>query len=513
MGWNERSVRACGWSTARGGSLGAAVVLAGCLGGEVSPLEPLDTETTSGVDVDSTGSTTSPGSFSGSGQLPGEGDSSSTTTPADTDGCVCPPGQQCIGGLCFDCRPSACDGECGPGESCQCPPDDPCCDMGTCVPDACPLPPVEGNYADCLDEDGTADEAACDGAPCIADAFEAPTAGVCVPSGCELECQCPLAPPTGDAPVTCEDVTGDGLSDCWLDCASGQTCPEAMICFGGFICLFPVEDPPPPPPPAAPAPYGDCADNPVSTCQPGEDACLGDVAGTAAACSQSGCAVAADCPAAPPSGNAPVACADLGGGNACYLDCAGGQICPDGTVCTAVGGGFACLWPDDGLLLDESFELGVLRPGWTVIDVDGLMPANPVSFVTDAFVVTDELEPGMNLGAYSTSWYDPPAQADDWLVTPQLVLGPASVLSWEAWAPDPSYPDGYEVRISTGLPVVADFLANQPVLVIAEEADSFTPHMVDLAASGYANQAVYVAFRNHSNDDFILVVDDVRVTE
>ena len=36
---------------------------------------------------------------------------------------------------------------------------------------------------------------------------------------------------------------------------------------------------------------------------------------------------------------------------------------------------------------------------------------------------------------------------------------------------------------------------------------------MDLAAAGYASQAVYLAFRNHSNDDYILLIDDVQVTE
>ncbi len=89
----------------------------------------------------------------------------------------------------------------------------------------------------------------------------------------------------------------------------------------------------------------------------------------------------------------------------------------------------------------------------------------------------------------------------------------ASVLSWEAWAPDATFPDGYEVRISTAMPVVADFMANPALFTIANEADVFTPHMVDLAAAGYMNEAVYIAFRNNSNDEFVLVVDNVQITE
>jgi hypothetical protein len=434
-------------------------------------------------------------------------DDGSTTAADPCDGVECQPDEACIEGFCFPCPSPACDGGCAEGERCQCPPDDLCCAAGTCTPLGCP-PSLPGNYAPCIDADGMLSDAPCYGASCVSDGAADPTVAVCMSSGCEDVCQCPTAPGSGDAVLVCEDITGDLLGDCWLSCESGETCPDGMVCFGGIACLFPV-----PAVPTAPAAYGDCADNPVSTCLPGEDACLGNAAETAAACSQSGCVDAAGCPAAPPTGNAPVACGDLGGGNTCFLDCAGGQACPGGTTCTAVGGSMACLWPDDGFVLDEDFEQGALRPGWSLIDVDGHTPDPSVSFVSDAWVVTDEYESGTNFGAYSTSWYAPAAQADDWLITPQITLGPASDLSWQAWAPDATFPDGYQVRISTGMPTVVDFMANPALLTIADEADSFTSHAVDLAAAGYVGQAVYIAFRNDSNDEFILVVDDVRVTE
>ena len=175
--------------------------------------------------------------------------------------------------------------------------------------------------------------------------------------------------------------------------------------------------------------------------------------------------------------------------------------------------GMACLWPDDGLALDEDFELGAFRPGWSVIDVDGLTPDAGVSFVTDAFVVVDQFEPGANFGAYSTSWYAPAGQSDDWLVSPQVTIGAASMLSWEGWAPDAGFPDGYEVRISTTGPTVMGFMAHAPLDSIAAEADVFTGHMVDLAVAGYANQDVYIAWRNNSTDQFVLVIDNVQITE
>jgi hypothetical protein len=87
-------------------------------------------------------------------------------------------------------------------------------------------------------------------------------------------------------------------------------------------------------------------------------------------------------------------------------------------------------------------------------------------------------------------------------------------LRWRAQAFLGSFPDGYEVRISTAGTAIADFEANAALFAVAaEESGGYALRTVDLALAGYANQAVHFAFRNNSNDQFILMVDDVRVTE
>ncbi len=398
-------------------------------------------------------------------------------------------------------------------EAAVCAADPYCCDTefdqicADSVPGLCPGlcpggPDPEPQYGDCVNGGPCGA-----GLVCISDM--AGTFGWCGTINCVDDTVCQPPPATGDAPAICAPIN-EMVDACLLDCSMDQTCPDGMSCFGGFACVWEQIVPPPPTLPG----YGDCADNPVSTCQPGEDVCLTNAAGSAAACSQSGCAVAADCVAMlPPTGNAAAACGDLGAGLTCYLDCAGGETCADGTVCTAVGGGMACLWSDDGLLLDEDFELGAFRPGWSLINVDGLTPDPNVAFVSDAYVVADVVEPGANFAAYSTSWYAPAGQADDWLVTPQITLGAASVLSWQGRAPDAAFADGYEVYVSTGGPTVVDFMANATVFSIANEAQVLTTRMVDLAAAGYMNQDVYIAWRNNSNDEFLLLIDNVQITE
>ncbi len=106
--------------------------------------------------------------------------------------------------------------------------------------------------------------------------------------------------------------------------------------------------------------YGDCANEPDRVaCGPGE-ICLD--AGSAAACSYQGCADAAGCPA-PTTGDASAQCFDIDkdGSNDCFLDCSGGEACPDGMTCVFE---FACLWqvlaPGGGMCPDE--DLGNTVP-------------------------------------------------------------------------------------------------------------------------------------------------------
>lgn len=151
-----------------------------------------------------------------------------------------------------------------------------------------------------------------------------------------------------------------------------------------------------------------------------------------------------------------------------------------------------------------------LPAGWTAINVDGLTPAAAVSYVTDAWIVRDDfIYDATDAVAFSTSWYTPSGQADDWAITPAIVLTANNALSWEAVAPDPTYPDGYEVRLSTTTPDVAGMTTI--LETIPAEADVWTPRSTDLSA--FAGQTVYIGFRNNSNDQFLLMLDDVTVTD
>ena len=199
---------------------------------------------------------------------------------------------------------------------------------------------VSGNYDACLDDMGTVDTTPCNApgaSTCLVAGGTPPTAGACSIEGCTDICDCPAAPPTGTAPVACADVTGDPTNLlCHLDCSGGATCPVDMVCFGGFVCMWPT-------PGAAGDPYGDCFNNPTDICGI-EGICLNDnvAAPTIGVCTQPCPGGVADCPPAPAGGAAPVTCGDLTGDavDECFLDCTGGAACPAGMTCFAN----ICVW-------------------------------------------------------------------------------------------------------------------------------------------------------------------------
>jgi len=390
--------------------------------------------------------------------------------------------------------------------SCQdavCGADEFCCDTewdqlcADATPSLCPgLCPAEGPWGDCING------FPCDaGLTCISNG----QFGWCASIGCMDPGDCEAAPPTGDAMAGCEPILEMGETACVLDCSTGESCPDGMVCTGDF-CVWqgPVQG------------YGNCG---LSPCALGED-CLVDgdpkmmIDPTWAVCSVPGCADATACDyLLPATGDAPVACADpagMGGPNTCYLDCAGGQTCPDGMGCTD---GSFCAWPQGPTLFSDDFESGDLTTGgWTLADVDMQTPDIDVDFVDAAWVVSDLVDGG-NFAAISTSYYDPVGQSDDWLISPQIAIGPNARVTWVSRSANGDFPDGFEVRISTATNATADFLANPELLSVPVEAVAYTLHVLDLAAAGYADQPIYLAWRNVTDNGELLLVDDVFVIE
>ena len=165
-------------------------------------------------------------------------------------------------------------------------------------------------------------------------------------------------------------------------------------------------------------------------------------------------------------------------------------------------------------IFSENFDAATSLPaGWTEYNVDGLTPATNMSFMgASAWVVRTSADAGHGKVMTSTSWYTPTGTSNDWLVTPAIAI-PATgdfAFEYDVKAQDASFPDGYQVYISTTGNTVADFTA-PAVFQTSAAAPAWTEKSINLAA--YLGQTIYVAFRNNSTDKFLLYIDNVVVRE
>jgi len=159
----------------------------------------------------------------------------------------------------------------------------------------------------------------------------------------------------------------------------------------------------------------------------------------------------------------------------------------------------------------EDFQGGVMPAGWLLVDNDGLTPDPNVAQFTDAWIVAEDFDNAGDFVAMSTSWYSPPGTADDWIITPDIPIGPSKELTWRAEAQDPNFPDGYNVHVSTTGQSLAGCQAGPQVFSIAAETGGvWTGRSVDL--SSFDGQTVNICFQNNSNDQFILMIDDIGVS-
>ena len=182
------------------------------------------------------------------------------------------------------------------------------------------------------------------------------------------------------------------------------------------------------------------------------------------------------------------------------------------------------------VLHSEDFENG-WPEAYTLINVDGLTPDDPdlVGLADSAWSIRYITQESWNSNtAFSVSWYlNDEGPSDDWMILPSLDLGENTVMSWVGMAITSSgnYRDRYQVAISTGGPTIEDFEQNALLFDTGEMGEEITPQsrMINFADEGYANQTVYVAFRNFTapynpdlptgpgNGGNELMIDDIAV--
>ena len=163
-------------------------------------------------------------------------------------------------------------------------------------------------------------------------------------------------------------------------------------------------------------------------------------------------------------------------------------------------------------LLFEDFE-GPFPAGWTTINNDGLAPDTAVGFISDAWVITPDLDDPTSGDsvATSTSWYSPAGTADDWLISPSVSLGTfGNKLSFKAKSYDGSFPDGFQVFASTHN-VIDSFIQQDTLLTVTAQSPYWTRYFVSLDSFDLAGETIYLAFRNNSEDQYLLSLDSIYV--
>lgn len=151
------------------------------------------------------------------------------------------------------------------------------------------------------------------------------------------------------------------------------------------------------------------------------------------------------------------------------------------------------------------------------IDNDSLLPNEIIQpiYGEGSNWIVDIIDESGNYAASSTSWLiEGDSTADDWMITPSIYLDAAAAdpyfLIWDAGSATPFAPDGYEVLISTTGTELEDFT---PIFSIdAENEYPLTSRSLNLTELGYTGN-VYIAFHHNSTNRFILMVDNIMVTE
>lgn len=199
---------------------------------------------------------------------------------------------------------------------------------------------------------------------------------------------------------------------------------------------------------------------------------------------------------------------------------------------------------------------------WYVWDGDGLTDGSPQGtrpggwWLTYAFADADVFQSNgvdSNVVLTSNSWFDAPAQANNYFISPSVMLGAHDTLFWRS-APfqTPRYLDGYKVLLSTtsnsdgaftnvlftaaemtgsapnGAADSANFSAHsfgpsgafvhgldgnyvEQSRPTATYTGTLRPFRVPLDSAGFANQKVFIAFLHDSFDDNLLSIDDIMI--
>ncbi len=172
--------------------------------------------------------------------------------------------------------------------------------------------------------------------------------------------------------------------------------------------------------------------------------------------------------------------------------------------------------PNIVTLFEEDFDdwatLG--GHGWSFVDNDGdginwKLAVDGLAQDVDYSTLIGMSGP-VRLYSESYSLIDGSYDADNWAITPAIILGEDSRLSYYVGVGDLEFPDKLGVYIGTTADISSMTALLEPTTVIVDGINQMEERIVDL--SNYDGQTVYIAFRHQEDDGYILFVDDIKVT-
>ncbi len=166
---------------------------------------------------------------------------------------------------------------------------------------------------------------------------------------------------------------------------------------------------------------------------------------------------------------------------------------------------FLVLMVHSQIIFEEYFDDG-MPENFVLENLDGLVPdSDDLASMTDSawtvrFISSQGFANGMGSNAaFSVSWYqNDEGPSDDWMILPGVELSGDPYLNWTAMAITSSgnFRDRYQVFVVTEGQDLANFFLAAPLFDTGEQGENIEETSRSLSLSQFANQTVYIAFRN-----------------